>query len=118
MRIVLTFVTIFWTTLGFCNSFFIKIAVDKNSYVTLTYKDTSEIATSDVKIRLIAKMISDNFFDPNSISKEYYNIVVKDNIKFSGKNVKQYDMIPIKKDRFAHIITSYGSLIVRREVYD
>ncbi len=103
--------------LVYAETFFVKIAVNPNSYITLNFNSLDDVNT-DNRIKFIAKMIREPFIDINSISKDYYNIKVKEGFKQDNKQITQYELIPINKDRFPQIINTFGTLIVRREVYD
>jgi len=118
MRILFIVIILFSTTLSYSSEVFVKIVSGNNSVVTITYKKPEDISATDTRLKFIAKMIRENFFDPSDIAKDYYNIVVKDGMKIYNKSVKQFEFTPITQDRFSHIITLYGNLIVRREVYD
>lgn len=98
-------------------TFFVKIAVNPNSYITINFNSLDDINT-DNRIKFIAKLIREPFIDINAISKDYYNIKVREGFKQDNKQITQYELTPINKDRFPQIINTYGTLIVRREVYD
>ncbi|ADR18865.1 MucB/RseB C-terminal domain-containing protein [Calditerrivibrio nitroreducens] len=98
-------------------TFFVKIALNENSYITLNFNSLDDI-NIDTRVKFIARMIREPFIDINAISKDYYNIKVKEGFKQDNKIITQYELIPIKKDRFSQIINTSGNLIVRREVYD
>lgn len=118
MKLLIILITFVFSSVAYSNGVFVKIAIDDNSYVTINYKDIEDINLSDKRIKFIAKMIRENFFDINQISKDYYNIVTRDGIKIYNKLMRQIELTPIRNDRFSHIITVQGNLIVRREVYD
>lgn len=118
MRILFIATIFFFATLSYSSEVFVKIASGNNSVVTITYKKPEDISSADTRLKFIAKMIRENYFDPDNIARDYYNIVVKDGMKIYNKSVKQFEFTPITQDRFSHIITLYGNLIVRREVYD
>ncbi|MGC8768351.1 hypothetical protein [Calditerrivibrio sp.] len=98
-------------------TFFVKIALNENSYITLNFNSLDDI-NIDTRVKFIARMIREPFIDISAISKDYYNIKVKEGFKQDNKIITQYELIPIKKDRFSQIINTSGNLIVRREVYD
>ncbi|MCX8084190.1 MAG: MucB/RseB C-terminal domain-containing protein [Calditerrivibrio sp.] len=118
MRLIALLFFILFTNNIFANSIFIKLAVNPTSYITLTFNNVDEISFTDSRIKFIAKSIREPFLDLNSISRDYYNISIKDGFKQDNKVLKQIEMVPINKDRFPQIINMYGNLIVRREVYD
>ncbi len=53
---------------------------------------------------VIAKLIVNFTFMLDNISKDYYNINITKDIVYFGEDVTQYDIIPVSKDRFRHII--------------
>lgn len=118
MKLLIILMTLIYSSVAYPDSVFVKISVDGNSHITINYKNIEDINLADKRIKFIAKMIRENFFDINQISKDYYNIVTRDGIKIYNKLLKQIELTPIKNDRFSHIITVQGNLIVRREVYD
>lgn len=104
-------------TFSHAETFFVKIALNENSYITLNFNSLDDI-NIDTRVKFIARMIREPFIDINAISKDYYNIKVKEGFKQDNKIITQYELIPINKDRFSQIINTSGNLIVRREVYD
>jgi len=100
MRILFIAIILFSATLSYSSEVFVKIVSGNNSVVTITYKKPEDISATDTRLKFIAKMIRENFFDPSDIAKDYYNIVVKDGMKIYNKSVKQFEFTPITQDRF------------------
>lgn len=67
----------------------------------------------------IVRRLMGAVFSLADISKEFYRINVTPDIVFFGDRLTQYDIEPLSKDRFAHIIwvDNLGRLI-KTEVYD
>jgi sigma-E factor negative regulatory protein RseB len=116
-KLLVIFIPFFLSVSVYAETFFIKIAIDSNTYITLNIKSIDDI-TSDNRVKFIAKVIRESYIDFNAISKDYYNIKIKEGFKQDNKPITQYELSPIHKDRFPQIINTYGNLIVRREVYD
>lgn len=96
---------------------FFKISVDGKSYSTLTL-DGSLAAQS--KLHMFAAKLRERFFDPARAKKHYYDISVHKGFQMLGKMVDQYELTPVKNDRFRQIIWLIpgSNAVVRREVYD
>lgn len=96
---------------------FFKIAINDDSYQSFV---VSDYAMRHSKLHLLATRMRQRFFDPASLSREFYQVTIREGFTLLGRDVRQYDLSPVLKDRFRHVlwVTTDTNLIVRREVYD
>jgi len=96
---------------------YFKIAVNENEYATFL---TDRISTKKSILQYLALNMRQPFFKPESIDKDYYEIQVNRGIKFFDKDVVQYNVIPLKHDRFRHVmlVDEKDDIVIRKEVYD
>ncbi len=94
-----------------------KYMNDDNSYTTILSSE-SEYKTNQSFDNAIMKRMINAKFDIASIPNKYYNVITTNNVVVFGNKVTQYEIQPIKNNRFPRVlwVDQYGK-ILKSEIY-
>jgi len=96
---------------------YFKIAVNEKDYSTFL---TDRISTKKTTMHYLASKMRQPFFYPERLNREFYDVREMHGIKYFDKDVVQYNVIPVKKDRFRHVlmVDIQEGVVIRKEIYD
>jgi sigma-E factor negative regulatory protein RseB len=102
---------------AYAEQVYFKIAVDENEY-SVFYSDKA--SSHRHKLHQLAAKMRQVFFDPSAISRDYYDVKVSSEIRFLDRNAVQYDMTPLKPDRFRQVILldKDNGQVIKKEIYN
>lgn len=96
---------------------YFKIAVNNKDYTTFL---TDRTSIQKSTLQYLAAKMRQPFFHPENVNGKYYRVKESSGIKYFGRDVVQYDVIPINNDRFRNIylVDDKTGGVIRKEVYD
>lgn len=96
---------------------YFKIAVNENDYSTFL---TERRRTRKKTLQYLATKMRQYVFHPGSLNRDYYTVTENRGIKYFDRDVVQYDITPVKHDRFRHVllVDQKKDVVIRKEVYD